>query len=117
MPVDPFIDELLSFLERRETRLLAWGFYDITFRPHEIDIALGTETSQNLADEWRTRRAGGARLDPLFAQMADAGLLFRPDPGIHAYRTRFGEGVRLFARLRQMFRANQWNTGPTLVSD
>jgi hypothetical protein len=117
MPVDPFIDELLSFLERRETRLLAWGFYDITFRPPEIELALSTEAPEVLANEWQTRRAGGATLDPLFVRMADAGLLYRPDPGAQSYRTRFGEGVRLLARLRQMFRANQWSTGPTLVSD
>ena len=29
MPVDVFYDELLAFLERREARLLSWGFYDV----------------------------------------------------------------------------------------
>jgi hypothetical protein len=117
MPVDPFIDELLSFLERRETRLLAWGFYDITFRPNEIDRALLQDAPRHLAAEWQARRTRGEQLDPLFTRMADAGLLYRPVAGSSAYRTRFGEGVRLLARLRQMFNENQWNTGPTLVSD
>ena len=33
------------------------------------------------------------------------------------FATRFAEGVRLTARLRQMFNANQWATAPTLVAD
>jgi hypothetical protein len=117
MPVDPFIDDLLSYLERRESRLLSWGFYDSTFRPNDIEHSLTTDAPRSLLRAWRVRRRAGERLDQLFARLADAGLLFRPDPGNLAYRTRFAEGVRLLARLRQMFRLEHWNTGPTLVSD
>src|SRR4051812_47580421 len=100
MAVEPFIDELLSYLERRETRLLSWGFYDATFRPDEIERSLAAEAPRRLERMWEARRSGGERLGDLFARLADAGLLYRPDPGTQAYRTRFGEGVRLVARLR-----------------
>ncbi|QLE53718.1 hypothetical protein FD724_38340 (plasmid) [Nostoc sp. C057] len=33
------------------------------------------------------------------------------------FRTRMAEGVRLFARLRQLFPNNSWQTSPTLVAD
>lgn len=117
MAIDTFIDELLSYLERRETRLLSWGFYDATFRPSEIEEGLSSNASRLLRRLWAERRARGEQLNLLFARLADAGLLYRPDPGVEAYRTRFGEGVRLIARLRQMFRDNQWSSAPTLVSD
>src|SRR4051794_1613491 len=109
MPVDPFVDGLLSFLERRETRLLSWGFYDITFRPAEAERVLAAEAPPQLAADWAARRAAGERLDALLGRMADAGLLYQPEPGMVAFRTRFGEGVRLLARLRQMFRPAQWS--------
>jgi hypothetical protein len=35
-----FIAELLSFLERREARLLSWGFYDVSFGADEARAAL-----------------------------------------------------------------------------
>ncbi|VTS08020.1 protein DpdJ [Tuwongella immobilis] len=117
MAIDPFVDELLSYLERRETQLLSWGFFDAKFGPNEIERTLASEAPRRLNRLWQTRHASGERLDQLFVRLADAGLLYRPDPGVEAYRTRFGEGVRLIARLRQMFRANQWDNAPTLVSD
>src|SRR6185503_14238805 len=33
------------------------------------------------------------------------------------YRTRMGEAVRLFARLRQLFPNRKWQVAPTLVAD
>ncbi len=44
------------------------------------------------------------------------GILYRPGRTA-AYRTRFAEGIRLTARLRQMFNYDQWPTAPNLVSD
>ncbi|WP_335112226.1 hypothetical protein [Nostoc sp.] len=37
--------------------------------------------------------------------------------GDYLFRTRMAEAVRLFARLRQWFRDNNWQTSPTLVAD
>ncbi|MEH2285024.1 MAG: DEAD/DEAH box helicase [Nostoc sp.] len=37
--------------------------------------------------------------------------------GDRLFRTRMAEGVRLFARLRQLFPNNSWQTSPTLVAD
>ena len=50
--------------------------------------------------------------------MRQRNLLFLvPDTSPDAYRTRFAEGVRLLANLRQMFKQDDWATGPRLVSD
>ena len=38
MTRDELIAELLGFVERREARLLSWGFYDISFSPRELEV-------------------------------------------------------------------------------
>jgi hypothetical protein len=44
-------------------------------------------------------------------------LLYLLPGSLDSYRTRFAEGVRLIANLRQMFKPQDWATGPLLVSD
>ena len=117
MPVDVFYDELLSFLEGREARLLSWGFYDVSFRAAEIEASFASHAPASLSGRWEPRRLLGETLEQHFWLMADAGLLYRIEQGGNRFRTRFAEGVRLTARLRQMFNANQWATAPTLVAD
>ena len=117
MPIDVFYDELLAFLERREARLLSWGFYDVSFRAPEVEASIATEAPASLRSLWESRNRLGETLPQHFGLMADAGLLHRIEDGGDRFRTRFAEGVRLTARLRQMFNANQWATAPTLVAD
>src|SRR4051812_27522282 len=100
--MDRFFDELLSFLESREARLLSWGFYDVSFRPGDIEAVLPTEGAEALRDVWEERRRRGETLQGHLAAMADAGLLYRIEDGADRFRTRFAEGVRLLARLRQL---------------
>ncbi|MGU3656005.1 protein DpdJ [Methylobacterium fujisawaense] len=114
---DAFIPEFLSFLERREARLLNWGFLDVAFDAPDIETLLEDEGPDDLADAWRALRGSGADMSGLLRDMGRDGLLhFLPDER-GRFRTRFAEGVRLTARLRQMFRAADWATGPRLVSD
>jgi hypothetical protein len=117
MPVDVFYDELLTFLEGREARLLSWGFYDVSFRTAEVEVGIAAEAPASLRSLWESRHRLGESLAQHFGLMTDAGLLHRVEDGGDRFRTRFAEGVRLIARLRQMFRANQWATAPTLVAD
>src|SRR2546430_9114764 len=66
---------------------------------------------------WAAHRARGWTVEPLLEDMEGAGLLYRPGRGAAAHRTRFAEGVRPTARLRQMFTYDQWPPAPNLVSD
>ena len=111
-----FVDSFLTFLETRETRLLSWGFYDSTFSFEEIERLLQDEGTIELREAWAALAARGWTLDRLVGQMEQANLLFRVSRTA-MYRTRFAEGVRLLARLRQMFREPQWAVAPRLVSD
>ncbi len=114
---DAFIPEFLSFLERREARLLNWGFLDVAFDAPDVETVLEDEGPAELADAWRALRGSGADMSGLLRDMGRDGLLhFLPDER-GRFRTRFAEGVRLTARLRQIFRAADWATGPRLVSD
>jgi hypothetical protein len=113
-------DELASCflgeLEMAEARLLAWGMVDgVASRQELIDRADAflrrengwTEFSgaEDLVDELAERRA--------LINLAD----FDPE-----YRTRFGETLRLLARLKQLFPnhlhgGDGWLAAPTLVAD
>ena len=95
--------ELLDRLEDLETRLLTWGFLDGGFT----------------ADELQTRAQAVIDNSPEFAtpqslieRLQDRRLLFPLSGGDDRCRTRYAEAVRLFARLRQIFRADQWEGAP-----
>jgi hypothetical protein len=108
-------EKLLGFLERREERLLAWGFYDATFDFQSVDRALQDEGGTELQNLWAALVEKGENLETMLSDMAYGGLLHEVESG--RYRTRFAEGVRLIARLRQRFKAGDWATAPNLVSD
>jgi hypothetical protein len=107
------IGELLTRLESREAALIEWGFYEVSHSADEIvdlfvsDPELGS-AFQDLA--------GGA--EALFVDnLAEAHLLHRVgEEHPQRYRSRFAESVRLLARLRQRFRADDWPHAPELVS-
>jgi hypothetical protein len=115
--LDSFISEFLTFIEQREARLLSWGFYDVSFDVEELEEIFEAEAPSGLKDAWNKWRHRWPDMASLCDEMDYAGLLFRPETGIETYRSRFAEGVRLTARLRQMFQAKDWATGPNLVSD
>ncbi len=101
--------EFLSVLEAREVRLLVWGVVDGGFAPAELEA---------LAVDFLAARGVGGTADALLAAMDTHGLLFRLNlHGRIVYRTRLAEGVRLLARLRQLFPGKPWETAPSLVAD
>src|SRR5262245_44628107 len=117
MSVTRFVGEFLSFLEQQEARLLSWGFYNISFRISEIEVLLEEEAPSSLLEAWQKLQDDGWTIAVLVDEMESSNLLYRVAPGEDIYRTRFAEGVRLLARLRQMFKPQDWSTGPKLVSD
>jgi hypothetical protein len=112
-----FAEALLSFLEERETRLLGWGFYDVAFDPAEVEELLQTDGPAALAGQWAELAAQGCDLTSLISDMEHEGLLQGVSDRHGLFRTRFAEGVRLIARLRQMFRPGDWADARRLVSD
>jgi hypothetical protein len=112
-----FAGEFLTFLEQREERLLSWGFYNIRQSAQEIEDAFLQEAPLELQQQWAQLLAPGFTMRGFLQQMYQLRLLYLVPGTLDAYRTRFAEGVRLFANLRQMFRVQDWATGPRLVSD
>lgn len=112
-----FARDVLGFIERQEERLLSWGFYDGLFEPEELEELIESEGTDELRDTWELGRSEGHDLEDLLAEMERGGLLHRPEGALRAYRSRFAEGIRLMARLRQMFKPADWSSGSTLVSD
>lgn len=117
MTPQTFASEFLTFIERREARLLTWGFYNIRQSAPEIESALATEAPPELREAWEALADEGETISGLLQRLERAGLLFAVPGTRDGYRSRFAEGVRLTANLRQRFGDNDWATGPRLVSD
>src|SRR5665213_2853791 len=117
MSLQSFASEFLTFIERREERLLTWGFYNIRQTAQEIENALQHESPEMLRRDWIEFQSQGQSVRGLLQQMHQRRLLYLVPGGVDAYRTRFAEGLRLMANLRQMFSYGDWATGPRLVSD
>lgn len=113
----------LDRLERLEVRVLVWGLVDSALSAMEVEDTLRgvlNERQDIAVDPNCTIDTEGALRDRLIA----LGHLFAV-PGRPAtsprFRTRMAEGVRLFARLRQMFPRQHdgpaWVSAATLVAD
>lgn len=117
MSLQAFIGEYLTFLEAREQRLLSWGFYNVRWTIEEIENAFLEEAPEALQNVWENFSHLGHTFTSLTLKMRQSNLLYSIPDEPDTYRTRFAEGVRLLANLRQMFKDSDWATGPRLVSD
>jgi hypothetical protein len=117
MSVIGFVSEFLSFLEQQEARLLSWGFYNVSFSISEVEDLLEQEAPDSLLEAWQVLQGEGWTISTLVNAMESSNLLYRASLVEEVYRTRFAEGVRLLGRLRQIFKPQDWASGPKLVSD
>lgn len=107
--------ELLSILELREQRAHRWGFFDTLLSGSDLRSRAGaTETLVRAMDALED---AGMGTDEVIARLEQDGALRRIEGREGAFRTRYGETIRLLAALRMMFRASEWSTAPHLVSD
>lgn len=99
---------LLNRLEELEVKLLALGFVDGGFTYEEL--CAEAERILNETEDPETPEV-------LVQHLLRDKLLTEAQLPVGMYRTRFAEGVRLFARLRQIFRTQDWRSGTNLVGD
>lgn len=113
----------LDCLERLEVRVLVWGLVDSALSALEVEAALRDvlNSRQDIAADPNCTIDTEAALQQ---RLMDLGYLFAVPgrPGVPPrFRTRMAEGVRLFARLRQMFprqhEGPDWVGAATLVAD
>lgn len=112
--LDAVADELLTLAEAREAGLMSWGFYAPT-----IDVATELrdfleDLPESAAHRWEAAQAEGTTVEDLVENLLGRTLLVRTEEG---HRTRFAEGVRLLAGLRQLFDKTRWHESPRLVAD
>jgi len=117
MSLQAFVSEFLTFLEKREERLLSWGFYNVRWTIPEIEEAFSSEAPAELQSRWADLASQGHSIESLLLQMRQRSLIYQVPNAEASYRTRFAEGIRLLASLRQLFKADDWAAGPRLVSD
>lgn len=114
----------LDELESMEARCLVWGLVDNALSTDEVNEAL-----QRALDSERGKSAlADARCEVQFTKdlrdlLVDLKMLFEVPVPVDAeprWRTRMAEGVRLIARLRQLFPKHgttKWAEAATLVAD
>lgn len=112
-----FVSQLLNFIEECEQRLQTWGFYDVSFDEADLLALLETDAPDQLQDAWETLASGGLDLATLITQMRRADLLHLVPDGSGRIRSRFAEGLRLLAHMRQRFSYQDWASGRRLVAD
>lgn len=112
-----FVSALLNFIEEREQRLQNWGFYDVAFDAEEIEDLIAAEAPDSLREAWEGFAGEGVELPDVLTEMRRGNLLFQLPDSSGRVRSRFAEGVRLLAHLRQRFSHNDWATAPRLVAD
>ncbi|QXE25870.1 putative helicase [Richelia sinica FACHB-800] len=93
----------------KEITLLTWGIVDGGFVEEEI---------AEMAADLLNNHESDVDMWDLINEMLERRLLFEFNlRGRRLFRTRMAEAIRLFARLRQLFPKNNWQTAPTLVAD
>src|SRR4051812_26293861 len=114
MPLGKDAQEFLGSLERAELELLTWGLVDSFFAENELE---------QRADAFLASRTGAGDAYSsgwdLVQELLDARVLWRLPQG-NRFRSRMGEAVRLFSKLRQIFpdpKNAAWRDAPGLVSD
>ena len=107
--------DFLDTIEEAELRLLSWGVVDQGFTEDEVRNRATAFLDGHQA--WSVF----ATEDNLLDELRNLVWLFQTPPHDARWRSRFAEGVRLFARLRQLFPqhlvGHAWLGAPTLVSD
>ena len=107
-------EDVLNELEALELPALSWGILD--GRLSEPEVVRVIEAVLDAHDDVTTPPTA-----VLAALQRQAVLLRQPDAAEPTYRTRLGEAVRLFARLRQLFpqhvTAGTWSAAANLVFD
>jgi hypothetical protein len=96
----------LDALEEQEASLLSWGDSDGFFSEEEVLSILGQILPEHDPENVKI-------------ELLEQAMLFEVphQPGVRAYRTRMGEGVRLYRSLRQWFPWQTLEQSRTLVSD
>jgi superfamily II DNA or RNA helicase len=120
------VEKALDALERREVRVLVWGLVDGALSDGEVDDALNevlsADSSLSILED---PECSILTADDLRKRLIDFALLMQIPTkvgGSARFRTRMAEGVRLFARLRQLFPGKHvgrdgWIAARTLVAD
>lgn len=107
-------NEVLSFIEAEEAKLLNWGFINTSITPDHLDLEFIERRLparfKPIWSKWKDQLS----IELFIKNLVDRKLLFEGKDG---YRSRFAEGVRLLYLLRQRFGDDDWQNAPKLVSD
>ncbi|MEZ9657438.1 protein DpdJ [Vibrio splendidus] len=117
---ESFLEEVLTYIEENENKLLVWGVTNTCFSEQELFDKI--EGLLELKDPNGVLNFHDA--SSVLDDLLERGLLLKFAGGrgnSNLYRSRMAEGVRLYSSLRQMFpkhgKDDLWKDAATLVSD
>ena len=112
--IDILAEEVLTQLEREETKALSWGFTGGTFMADQaVERTVAKPATPLLASLWEELQSEITTGD-IIRNLSDRKLIFLRDG---QGRTRFAETIRLLYNLKQRFSREDWQYAPNLVSN
>lgn len=119
-------EKALDALEQTEARSLVWGLVDSALSDEELaDLLRTVRDNKEFSGLWASPDCSLGTVSDLRQLLVNLQMLFelpRVEGEASRWRTRMAEGVRLLARLRQMFpkhatTPNGWNAAASLIAD
>jgi len=101
---------LLSFLERFESEAINWGYFDLWTEVEDLVYAVKDRGVPELRDALAV-----IDTDDIIEELTHSGQVIRDSRDNRRIRSRFAEGIRLIAQLRQRFNQKDWLGAPKLV--
>jgi superfamily II DNA or RNA helicase len=111
------LNEVLTAIERRELKMLNWGFVDVKSDLKALMPQILEEMPEPGHGLWRSAESYGVTAEDVFEELEQRYLIVKDAIQRHLYRSRFAETIRLLLLLRQRFSHDDWQTASRLVSD
>jgi len=113
---------VLNFLEEIEYKSIQWGYVDGSISEDDVydyTLQLINENEEATSNFLKEHNLDSLDEDELVKYLLEEKLLFeiKTSASKTAFRTRFGESMRLLTNLRQIFPRRSWEESPRLVSD
>ena len=114
--ISTFARDLLNFIEEEENKLQNWGYFNVSLSLFDLEHLIAEHGSEKLREQLAICEFEGTSLERVIARMKRLDMLVELEDET-CFRSRFAEGVRLTADLKQRFRIDDWISAPRLVSD
>ena len=101
--------DLLNFIEEEESKLHNWGFYSVRLSVSELETLIEENAPDDLREKLAVCAGEGMETGRIIDRMVRTNMLVPLENKMY-FRSRFAEGLRLTANLKQRFRNDDWSS-------